>query len=150
MKTENEKFANFDERQLQIRGDIFKHSLFAAFAVLLINAFLQSKGVVWANGFQQNILMMIFIMTVGTVEFIMRGVYFGNGGGGKVFVAAISSGSVFLPALCVLHYAKGEKFLAGHTLTDNGFHFVFGLMISISSICSLVQALREKKAERDN
>ena len=64
MKIEKKKF---DERQLQIRGDIFKHGFLAAGTLMLFNAFLQGEGIEWANGFQQNILMLIFIVTVVSI-----------------------------------------------------------------------------------
>jgi len=66
----------FDERQLRIRGQIFFHGFLVALALLLINAFLQDNAIVWANAFDQNIMIiMVTVMTV-SIEAILRGAFF--------------------------------------------------------------------------
>ena len=147
MTIEKEKF---DERQLQIRGDIFKHGFLIAGALMLLNAFLQGEGFEWANGFQQNILMLILASTVVSIEFHLRGVYFGKGGRRKAFIAVFGFCSIFLLVLSVIHHAQGEKFLVGYRLTDNGFHIAGGIMFSINAICAIVKLFREKQAEINN
>ncbi|MDR2941388.1 MAG: hypothetical protein LBV17_02210 [Treponema sp.] len=142
MKTEK-----FDERQLQIRGDVFKHGFLTAGALMLFNAFLQDMGVEWANGFHQNILMLILIITVVSIEFHLRGVYFGRGSRRNAFMVIFGLCSIVLLVLSVIHYAQGKKFVVGYRLTDNGFYIAGGLMFLISTICALVQFFREKKAD---
>ena len=147
MKIEKEKF---DERQLQIRGDIFKHGFLTAGALMLLNAFLQSEGIEWANGFQQNILMLLLISTVVSIEFHLRGVYFGKGGRRKAFIAIFGLCSVSLLVLSVIHGAQGEKFVADYMLTDNGFHFACGIMFFINTVCALIRLFCEKQEEKNN
>jgi len=144
------KMENFDERQLQIRGDIFKHGFLLAVALMLINAFLQSEGIDWADGFQQNIIMLFLVITVVSVEFHLHGVYFGKRGRRNAFIAIFGLCSIVLLVLSVIHFAQGEIFAAGYRLTDNGFHFTIGLMCFINTICALIQVIRDKKAERTN
>jgi hypothetical protein len=142
MKTEK-----FDERQLQIRGDVFKHGFLTAGALMLFNAFLQDAGIEWANGFQQNILMFMLIATVVSIEFHLRGVCFGRGGRRNAFIAIFGLCSIFLLVSSVIHYVQGEKFVVSYRLTDNGFYIAGGLMFFISTICALVQFFREKQAD---
>jgi hypothetical protein len=147
MILEKEKF---DERQLQIRGDIFKHGFLIAGALMLLNAFLQGEGIEWANGFQRNVLMFILASTVVSIEFHLRGVYFGKGGRRKAFIAIFGFCSVFLLVLSVIHYVQGEKFVADYRLTDNGFSIVCGIVFLLNTICAIVQLFREKQAAINN
>ena len=147
MKIENE---NFDERQLQIRGDIFKHGFLTAGALLLLNAFLQGEGIGWANGFQQNILILVLAVTVVSVEFHLRGVYFGKAGRRAAFIAIFGLCSVFLLALPMIHFLQGGAFVSGSMLSDNGFYFLGGILFAMNTTCALIQLFREKQAERDN
>ena len=147
MKMENE---SFDERQLQIRGDIFKHGFLTAGALVLFNAFLQGEGIGWANGFQQNILILVLAVTVVSVEFHLRGVYFGKTGRREAFIAIFGLCSVFLLALPIIHFTQGEGFVSVSILSDNGFYFIGGILFAINTICALIQLFREKQSERDN
>jgi hypothetical protein len=145
MKIEKDEF---DERQLKIRGDIFKHGFYTACALMLLNAFLQGEGIGWANGFHQNILMLILASTIVSVEFHLRDVFFGKGGRRITFIAIFGFCSVLLLVLSVFHGVQGERFVADYRLTDNGFHIVGGIMFFANTICALVQLFREKQAER--
>jgi hypothetical protein len=147
MIIEKEKF---DERQLQIRGDIFKHGFLIVGALMLLNAFLQGEGIEWANGFQQNVLMFILASTVVSIEFHLRGVYFGKGGRQKAFIVIFGFCSVFLLVLSVIHYVQGEKFVADYRLTDNRFSIVCGIMFLLNTICAIFQLFREKQEARNN
>ena len=71
MKTEQ-----FDERQTQIRGNVFFRGLLFAMGLVLINAFLQDNGVIWASGFYQNILVFLATTMFVSIEAILRGVFF--------------------------------------------------------------------------
>jgi membrane protein CcdC involved in cytochrome C biogenesis len=147
MKIEKEKF---DERQLQIRGDIFKHGFLAAGALMLFNAFLHGEGIEWADGVQQNILMLILTITVVSIEFHLRGVYFGKGDRRKAFIAIFGLCSVCLLILSIIHGVQGEEFADGFRLTDNGYYIVGGIMFFINTFCALIQKKKKKQAERDN
>ena len=63
-----------DERQLLLRGNIYKHSLIVYMALLLIDGFLKDEGVVWAQGMWGNILILWAGMGLAMAEFILRDV----------------------------------------------------------------------------
>lgn len=66
----------FDERQLKIRGDIYKRGFTYVIVLLLINAFLEDEGIQWADGLASNILIALLPITLCTNEMIVRDVYF--------------------------------------------------------------------------
>ena len=61
-----------DERQLLLRGNVYKHSLIVFMALLLVDGFLKEEGIVWAQGMWGNILIFWAGMGVAMVEFILR------------------------------------------------------------------------------
>ncbi len=61
-----------DERQLLLRGNVYKHSLILMMALLLIDGFLRDEGMVWAQGMWGNILIFWAGMGLALVEFILR------------------------------------------------------------------------------
>ena len=142
MKNEN---TQFDERQLQIRGDIFKHGCIAAMAVLLLNAALGSLDIVWASTFQQNVLMLVLIITIVSVEFHIRGVYFGRGIPRLPMLGAIGVCVLVLAVLSAIHFAQGAAFIAGGGLTDEGAMVIYCAMFFLNVACGITQLLRCKR-----
>ncbi|MCL2785268.1 MAG: hypothetical protein FWD55_07520 [Propionibacteriaceae bacterium] len=69
---------NFDERQVQIRGQVFQHAFLAAIVLLFANSMLQAFGVEWANGYMQNTTMACVAMSIFVIEALLRGVLFGK------------------------------------------------------------------------
>ncbi len=63
-----------DERQLLLRGNVYKHSLIVLMALLLIDGFLREEGIVWAQGMWGNVLILWAGMGLAMAEFILRGV----------------------------------------------------------------------------
>lgn len=61
-----------DERQLLLRGNVYKHSLIVFMALLLIDGFLKEEGVVWAQGMWGNILIFWAGTGLAMFEFILR------------------------------------------------------------------------------
>ena len=61
-----------DERQLLLRGNVYKHSLIVMMSLLLIDGFLREEGIVWAEGMWGNILIFWASMGLAMVEFILR------------------------------------------------------------------------------
>ena len=68
----------FDERQLGLQGRVYWHGLLVAMVLVLVNAFLQAAGVVWADGFTQNIFILLITGAVVATEAILRDVFFGR------------------------------------------------------------------------
>jgi len=76
--TEQLHVQQFDERQLGLQGRVYWHGLLVAMVLVLVNAFLQAAGVAWADGFTQNIFILLITGAVVATEAIIRDVFFGR------------------------------------------------------------------------
>ncbi|HBU11792.1 MAG TPA: hypothetical protein DEB31_03425 [Clostridiales bacterium] len=136
----------FDERQLQIRGNIFKHGVFTAIGLLLANAFLQKAGILWASGFHQNILLLMLTVTVISVAFHVRGVYFAeNGTQRRMFLSVFTVAALMLSVSSVVFIIDGDTLIAGGMLTDTGFFLVLAILFWVNLICGFACAAIEKR-----
>ena len=137
----------FDERQIQIRGQVFFHGFITVVVLLLINAVLQDIGVVWASGFHQNILILMLASTVVSTEAILRGAYFGKGESRRMVICVIGFPAIVLWAINFLHIFQGSAVLEDGTLTRDGFSLTlaaFFTMISVSGLIKIIMERREK------
>jgi ABC-type sugar transport system permease subunit len=66
------KNCNFDERQLFIRGEAFKHGLIVMGLATLIDAFLKDNNIILVEGMWGNILMIAFTIAFIYTEMIFR------------------------------------------------------------------------------
>ena len=139
----------FDERQLQIRGDIFKHGFLAAMLLLMLNALLNDFGIIWASGFQQNVLIMLMIVTVISVESHIRGVFFGRNIKSMIFLFALGLCTGVLAGLTVSHFSDGAVFADEGMLSDEGYTAILCGLLSLNVIVGFVQHFRRKKQETE-
>lgn len=137
----------FDERQLQIRGKIFQHGFFLAILLIFLNSLLQDCGIVWAETFHEGVLMMMLLITVVSVEFQLRGAYFGKGTlpGMAALMVLMGLSSLSLLFLCCMHMAQGESLLSKGVLTGNGTSLILGIFVLTIPACAGVQLIREKR-----
>lgn len=140
----------FDERQLQIRGNIFKNSFIIAIFTLIINAFLNGYGIVWADGFQQNILLVIFLFTVFTVQSLIRGVFFDRLSRSGFVIAVFGVGMVVMATLTTRHFIDGAPLADEGMLTKDGYAAVYVALIGVNFIVGLIQYIRNKIQEKEN
>jgi hypothetical protein len=145
MKKEKEPF---DERQLQIRKNIFKHGLFIAIGALLLNAFLNDRGIIWANTLHQNILIVVLIITAVSVELHVRNVYFGSGIPRVPMLGAIGGCALILAVFSCIDFAQGATFIANGSLTNEGARVIYCVMFLTNATCGIIQYLRIKRAEK--
>jgi len=145
MKTEQ---GEFDERQLQIRKNIFKHGFLVAIVALLLNAFLNNLGIIWADIFQQNILILVLLITVVSIEAHIHDVYFGSKIPRAPILGAIGGCGVFLAILSTIHFADGATFSANGQLTDEGTMIIFATMFMLNISIGIIQSIRNKRAEK--
>lgn len=69
------KTKNLDELQIIKRGNVFKHGLFIALGLLLINSALYAYGVEWApDGFAELTIVIVTIVFC-SIEFIYHDIY---------------------------------------------------------------------------
>ena len=139
---------DFDERQLQIRGKVFFHGFITTIILLLINAFLHSSDIVWASGFHQNVILMVIITTIVTLEAIIRGVYFGNGKTRWIVLGVFGSLSLLLLILNIQYILRGTTIIEDAALTSNGFSLALAVMFTLTTVVGIVVELKEKR--RDN
>ena len=140
---------DFDERQMQIRGQVFFHGFILALVLLLINAVLQSNGVVWASGFHQNVILMVLISTVAALEAIIRGVYFGNGKTRWTILGTFGLLSIFLWVLNIQHIIQGSSVFEDRALTSNGFSVALAIMFSLTTVVGLIVEIRDKRKDSE-
>lgn len=65
----------FDERQLWIRGNIFKHMFLLCFTLFTLNAFIYELGILWCSNFRATIIILSLTIMVGSIEMIYHDVY---------------------------------------------------------------------------
>lgn len=145
MKKEKEEF---DERQLQIRKNIFKHGFLVAIGALLLNAFLNSMNIVWASTFDQNIIIFFLIITVVSIEFHVNDVYFGKGVSRVPIISLFGFLGIILVVLSGTHFAQGATFIVNGGLTDEGARFICSAMLLSNALCGIVQYLRNNRTEK--
>ena len=143
------KIKRFDERQMQIRGEIFFHGLMTAFALLFINAFLIGSNIVWASGFQQNIIIIILTGMVVIVEAILRDAFFSVGQMRWPIIVTFGVVAVVLVVWGVGAAARGYAPAYGGSLTDSGFLLVAAVMPVSVTVAGLVKEITEKLRHED-
>ena len=141
---------NFDERQDLIRGKIFTHMFIIMAVLLFLNAFLNSIDIIWADGFHSSILILMAATMIGSIEMIVRDVYFRNKRESLMAWFFVGIG-IFLFILSVRHMIGGESIISGGTITDEGFSFILSVIFlsigAIGAIKFLIDRKRERKGE---
>jgi hypothetical protein len=140
----------FDERQLQIRKNIFKHGFFVAIGALLLNAFLNDIGIVWANALHQNILIVVMIITVVSVEFHAHNVYFERAVPRVPILGAIGGCAIILAVFSCIHFADGATFIANGSITNEGAMVIYCVMFLVNASSGIIQFLRSNRDEKIN
>jgi hypothetical protein len=136
----------FDERQLTIRGKVFSHGLIVALALVLFNAFLQGSKVVWANSFDQNLLIFMAIITFVSIESILRDVYFWQLKTPWPQIALFGIVSIVLTAFCLRDILRGATFIENSGLTETGSHLVFDTMFIATALIGVIKVLSERRS----
>ncbi len=125
-------FKNLDERQLLQRGNVFQHSMILLFILLMLDAFLKEdglfleKGLVWAEGMWENILIVWAALALCFSEFIILEIApLGKSMG--IFYTVMGCVGAFIAIVCACRIAAGHvPFVVGHTLTSMGSEVIQG------------------------
>lgn len=120
---------NFDERQLFIRGNIFKHMTITFVVLLFVNAFLISSGIVWADAFHSNMIIVLIAAAIGSNEMIFKEVYASKSGMQNRMVILIGVISAVCLIRTILYFAQGDRIIQANQLTDTGGIFVMSLLL---------------------
>ena len=136
---------NFDERQLKIRGNIYKHTLLIIVALLMLDAFLKDSGCVYATSFQSDFIIIMITAMIGGVEMIFFDVYYPNK---KMKALFYIIGAILTIGIIRIFIEKRSLVLNG-AITDNGFSVIISLCALIICIASIVKSVIYKKLEED-
>ena len=134
---------NFDERQLWIRGNIFRNMFWILAALIMVNACLARLDIVWADAFYSNTIIFFTAIAAGSIEMIFREVYFKNPKQQWFFVL-FGIGGLFLFVMNIIHLAKGDEFISNGALTDTGGSFIYGMLIFSIGIGGAIKIFMNK------
>lgn len=109
-----------DERQLLLRGNVYKHSVIVFMALLLIDGFLKEEGIVWAQGMWGNIIIFWAGTGLALAEFILRDILPRSPRQNSLYIILGLCGLV-LAVLGSIHiFAEHEPLTEGGALTTLG------------------------------
>lgn len=145
MKTKVE----FDERQQQIRGEVFSHGFFLAVALLTLNAILNRSGVEWASAYHQNYLTLLLLICSTAIEAVLRGAYFNRSESRWPMIISLM---LIVLTLCVFHISDlihGEPLITGGMITDACVSLVHGIFFTALIIAMIVKEIRERREKSE-
>jgi hypothetical protein len=137
-----------DERQIQVRAKIFLRDFILLSGLLLLNGFLQEKGFVWATPFWQSLILVLAVVAATSVEFILRGVYFGQAPAKPAWILSCLGAEAALLLSLLVDLSAGEVLVEGATLTINGVKLVVLLLLSPITLTAIVKTTIERRKER--
>jgi hypothetical protein len=140
---------NYDERQMQIRGKVYKHGFVAALLLLLADGLLTRYDIMWSNQLSKYFLMIMLLISYVDIEFIFRGVQFGKKDSRKIWIGVFGLIGSLVVAGTILTPVDGEKIIEDNMLSQTGIAFIVGLLFMLRSVCAIIQIIREKKAGND-
>ncbi|MCL2077441.1 MAG: hypothetical protein FWH08_03430 [Oscillospiraceae bacterium] len=154
----------YDERQLRISADAYKHGYIVTAITLALNALLNRLDISWANVPWQNIIILTFITTTITVEIILRGAFFGKNKKPVLILMAASALIGFaLSFVLRIMFVRNDSDLQGAdfahetlgalvsdgTLTDLGSTTVVMAMISVIAAAGFIKYIHNKIKEKE-
>jgi len=139
----------FDERQLQIRGQIFFHGLLVILALVLINGFLQDNMIAWANGFDQSLLIIIATVMLVSIEAILRGAFFGQRQTHWPMIGVYGVCAAIIIIFYAVRFLQGAVFVQNGGLSNYGANFTTGLMLAIATIIGVCNELSDRREKSE-
>lgn len=136
----------FDERQLFIRGNIFKHMTVILVTLLICNALLLSSGLIWADSWQSNMIIVMIAVAAGSNEMIFKEVYSSRTGIQSRMIILIGASSIIGSGWWLVRISQGAKIVAESQLTDVGGNFVM-MLLTLSIFIGFIIKLEIKKRE---
>lgn len=140
-----------DERQQKQRGDVFQHGIVLFFVLLFANAMLKECDITWAEGMQEDLLIIWIVIAQCLGEFAILEIYPIGGGMNVIYIADGLCGTVLF-TLCLKEILTGEEmFAVGHTLTRTGSQMIQGALMLLLLLVFLGKKVynRRKEAQED-
>ena len=121
---------SLDERQLWLRGNVFKHAFVFLIVALALEALCKALGVTWAQGPWEAILLIWASVALCWWEFILRDIN-PMGRSQKPFFFAMGLCGVFIVVMEVASLASGRRpLLEGGMLTNSGATALIGCFMA--------------------
>lgn len=144
----------FDERQLYIRGNIFKHMTIAFVVLLFCDAFLTSNGLIWASSWASNVIIILIVVAIGSNEMIFREVYIAKDArkadASKLLIIVLGICAGLRIFWSCTDIARGYQLINRNQLTDKGVSLVIGLLICSIVIGYLIKTVLKMKEKPDD
>ena len=138
----------FDERQLWVRGNVFKHVVIIMAVLLLLDAFLKSSNIYWADEMYSNIIILMFATMVGSVEMIIQDVYLGKRNNHKIIIGLMGLSGTIALVMSIFELLSGKsKFLLNGQLTNVGSGVITDIFILTIVITYIVKSVYNKNLE---
>lgn len=135
-----------DERQLYLRGNIFKNTVVFIFIILFVNMAVRDVYGPWTPpGRYESQIIFMALVTFMTVQMILKDIYQLP----LLYIIVMGLCSLVLLLLPIAHVVQGQPLLEGGCLSQNGTSFATGLVMLPLAPAYLMQAYRAKKEEQE-
>lgn len=132
-----------DERQVWVRGKIFKHSFILMMVLLLAKAFLNDYGIKLVEGMWAEIFIVVFVSGVCIIESVCRDAFDINCKRTSAVMIMLGVLAVALMGFGVYHAAvKGEPLAADGVLLENGAMLLYDLIWMSASVLYFVKKVK--------
>ncbi len=138
---------NMDERQILVRGRIFKHTAFILIGLLFIEGMLNGFfGIRFFEGMWSNVFIVSVAIVVMTAEMVWHGAH-----------PLVRRGQIFLFAVCGVVWlalavigiveltALGESFTAENALSESAAALFTGLLYMADTVVFAVRCYKDRK-----
>ena len=140
----NEKY--YDERQLNVRGKIFRAGYFVLAIYTLLNAVILDAGNVWASNYHIAFIGIMLSVCVCTVQMIITDSYIGKARRSKLYVHLMTIFTIILlieSAIGIIH----EGFFFHGQITSNTTSFITAVILSVICIAYWIKHFINKREE---
>lgn len=138
----NEKY--YDERQLNVRGKIFRTGYFVLAIYTLLNAVILDYGNVWANNYHIAFIGIILSVCICSVQMIITDSYIGKARRSKLYINLMSLFTIILlieSAIGIIH----DGFLFQGQITSNTTSFITAVILAIICITYWIKHFLDKR-----
>ena len=132
--------SEFDERESALRNQIMVHGFFVISALLFVDAFLKLFEVHWAMGRWNSFAYFMIAWTVVSIEFIVRGVYFGRKETAKYRLGGMLLWVLVFGLNIAVFLNKSLPFFENGQLSQDGIYFVIFSSMGLIGICGAIRA----------
>jgi hypothetical protein len=139
----------FDERQLKVRGDIFKRGFILLVILLFINAFLTDNGIIWADGMWSSIIIAMLPVAVCSIEMIMWDVYITEGNSYSVIAYLLGLLCAILLIYSIVRIVAGESVVSDGQLTKSGVYLLLNAMFVTIYFTFIAKKIYNKRNQKD-